>query len=179
MRSRPRYARLASLSGKHQPSWRARAGVTLIELLVVLTILSILAVVAIPYAEITVRREKEFELRGALREIRSAIDVFHEDWEAGRIPHFDDAASQDGYPVSLEALVDGVEVSEAAGGKHYYLRRVPRDPFGDSDQAPSRQWVLRSYADDPRSAIWGGQDVYDVRSGSELTAIDGTKYGNW
>lgn len=154
-------------------------GLTLIELLVALVILSLLAAAALPYAEVTVRRNKEIELRAALREIRTAIDRFHEDWVAGRISKFSDAASQDGYPKTLQVLVDGADTASAQGGKHRYLRRIPRDPFGDPAKPPVEQWVLRSYQDEPDSIVWGGQDVYDVRSASEGTAIDGSRYKDW
>ena len=120
-----------------RPRW-AR-GLTLIELLVVLVILSILAAAALPYAEVTVRREKELELRQALRQVRSAVDVFHDDWKTGKIPKTGDAASDDGYPKTLQILVDGVDAGQAKGGKLRYLRRVPRDPFGDSSRTTAEQ----------------------------------------
>src|SRR5687768_9590704 len=100
-------------------------GITLIELLVTLVILSILAAAAMPYAEVTVRREKELELRRALREVRNAIDAFNDDWKGGKISKTGSAASDDGYPKTLQALVDGAETSDAKGGKRKYLRRIP------------------------------------------------------
>jgi general secretion pathway protein G len=154
-------------------------GLTLIELLVTLVILSILAAAAMPYAEITVRRNKELELHRALRETRGAIDAFHEDWKAGRIAQINDAASEDGYPKTLQVLVDGVDTSGAKGGKRYYLRRVPRDPFAAAPGSPTEQWVRRGYQDEPDSIVWGGKDVYDVRSAAENVAIDGTHYKDW
>lgn len=157
---------------------RAR-GLTLVELLVALVILSILAAAALPYAEVTVRREKELELRQALRQVRAAVDQFHDDWKAGKIPKTGDAASEDGYPKSLQALVDGVDAGQAKGGKLRYLRRVPRDPFGDAGRAPAEQWTQRGYQDDPDALTWNGKDVYDIRSASEETAIDGTRYKEW
>src|SRR5512142_888345 len=105
------------------------SGLTLIELLVTLAILSILAAAALPYAELTVRRDKELELRRSLREVRTAIDAFHDDWVAGRITHTDDTASADGYPKTLQVLVQGVDTGRAAGSKRRYLRRIPRAPF--------------------------------------------------
>lgn len=144
-----------------------------------LVILSILAAAALPYAEVTVRRNKELELRRGLRQIRTAIDNFHADWETGRISKLSDAASEDGYPRTLEVLIEGAERADAKGGQRKYLRRVPRDPFADRLLAPAEQWILRSYQDEPGSGQWGGEDVYDVRSASERTAIDGTQYRDW
>jgi len=154
-------------------------GLTLVELLVTLVILSILAAAALPYAEVTVRREKELELRRALRDVRTAIDAFYEDWKGGKISRTSTAASEDGYPKTLQVLVDGADSGDAKGGKRKYLRRVPRDPFADQAKAPLEQWVLRSYSDGPDAIVWGGRDVYDVRSAAQATAIDGTRYKDW
>lgn len=165
-------------SGQRALSSNSR-GLTLIELLVTLVILSILAAAALPYAETTIRREKELELRRALRDIRSAIDAFNEDWKSGKIPKTASVVSDDGYPKTLQALTDGAETSEAKGGKRKYLRRIPRDPFADSAKPPEEQWVLRGYQDERDSIMWGGRDVYDVRSASEATALDSTRYKDW
>lgn len=154
-------------------------GVTFIELLVTLVILSILAAAALPYAEITVRRNKEIELRQALRDIRGAIDRFHVDWETAKISKLDNAVSEDGYPKTLQILVEGVGSSQAKGGKIKYLRRIPRDPFAAQEKPPYDQWVLRGYQDAIDSSTWGGQDVYDVHSASTRKAIDGTLYRDW
>lgn len=154
-------------------------GLTLVELLVALVILSILAAAALPYAEVTVRREKELEMRQALRQVRSAIDQFHDDWKSGKIPKTGAAASEDGYPKTLQVLVDGADAGQAKGGKLRYLRRVPRDPFGDAARSPAEQWVLRGYQDEPDSITWGGRDVYDLRTASDDTALDGTRLKDW
>lgn len=155
------------------------AGLTLVELLVVLVILSILATAALPYAEVTVRREKELELRQSLRQVRSALDAFHEDWKTGKLPKTGDAASDDGYPKTLQVLVEGVDSAQAKASKLRYLRRIPRDPFGDASRPPAEQWALRGYQDEADTLSWNGKDVYDIRSASADTAIDGTRYKDW
>ena len=165
-------------SGRRGLSSSSR-GLTLVELLVTLVILSILAAAALPYAEVTVRREKEIELRRALRDVRTAIDAFYEDWKGGKISRTATAASEDGYPRTLQVLVDGAETGDAKGGRRKYLRRVPRDPFADPANPPSEQWILRSYQDGSDSIAWGGRDVYDIRSSSENTALDGTRHRDW
>lgn len=158
---------------------RAASGLTLLELLVTLAILAILAAAALPYAEMTVTRSKELELRRTLREVRTAIDRFHEDWLTGKISKTNSNASDDGYPRSLQVLVDGVEGSDAKGGKRRYLRRIPPDPFATTDKPPIEQWAVRGYQDEADSVIMSGKDVYDIRTQSEGTALDGSRYRDW
>jgi general secretion pathway protein G len=167
-----RSARPASSSADH-------GGLTLVELLVTLVILSILATAALPYAEVAVRRDHELELRRSLRDLRSAIDTFHDDWNGGRISRTSSAGSDDGYPKSLQVLVDGADSGDAKGSRRKYLRRVPRDPFAEPAKPPAEQWVLRGYQDAADSLVWGGRDVYDVRSASDGVALDGTRYADW
>jgi len=154
-------------------------GLSLIELLVTLVIVSILAAAALPYAETTIRREKELELRRALRDVRGAIDRFHDDWQAGRISRQAAGVSEHGYPRELGVLVTGIDTGDAAGSRRKYLRRIPRDPFADPADPPEHQWVLRGYADEADAIIWGKKDVYDVRSASGAEALDGTRYRDW
>jgi general secretion pathway protein G len=154
-------------------------GLTLVELLVTLVILSILASVAMPYAELAVRRDKEMELRHALREIRTAIDLFHDDWKDGDLSKTGEGVSEDGYPKTLDVLVEGADAGDAKGTKRRYLRRVPSDPFADATKGAQEQWSLRGYQDDTGSFSWGGKDVFDVRSRHEGQALDGTKYKDW
>ena len=153
-------------------------GMTLLELLITMVVLSILAAAALPYAEMTMTRGKELELRRSLREIRAAIDRFHEDWVTGKISHLSPAASDDGYPKTLKVLVDGVESAQAKGGKVKYLRRIPEDPFAVGGD-PVGHWNLRAYQEEKDALRWGGRDVYDVRSTSAGTAIDGSRYRDW
>lgn len=156
------------------------SGLTLIELLVTLAILSILAAAALPYAELTVRRDKELELRRSLREVRNGIDGFHDDWIAGRISHAESISSPDGYPKKLQVLVDGADTGKAGSSKRRYLRRIPRDPFADTSMLSStEQWKMRGYQDAPDALIWNGRDVYDIHSTSMAQAIDGTNYRDW
>lgn len=160
-------------------SLRGASGTTLLELLVTLAILGILAAAAVPYAEMTVTRTKELELRRTLREARTAIDRFHDDWLSGKISKTNPEASDDGYPRSLQVLVDGVDSSDAKGGKRRYLRRIPPDPFAASDKPPMEQWAVRGYQDEADAMILSGKDVYDVRTQSERVALDGTRYRDW
>lgn len=149
------------------------------ELIVALAILAILAAAAIPYAELTITRSKELELRRALREVRTAIDRLHDDWDTGKISKLGNSLSDDGYPRTLQVLLEGVDAGDAKGGKRKYLRRIPEDPFGESGKPPAEQWVLRGYQDEPDSLSWNGRDVYDIRSRSDRTAMDGSHYREW
>jgi general secretion pathway protein G len=139
---------------------------TLIELLVTLAVLSVLALIVVPVAHVQVQRQKEHELRLALREIRGAIDAYKAAWEAG---HIRKQPGESGYPPSLEILVEGVEDQRSPERREiYFLRRIPRDPFfPDSSVSAVQTWRTRSYAseaDDPSE----GEDVYDVYSASDL-----------
>lgn len=158
---------------------RAARGITLVELLVTLVIMAILASVALPYAELSVKRQKELELRSALREVRTALDRFHEDWRSGRLSRLAEGISADGYPKSLGVLVEGVENTAAKKQMIYYLRRLPSNPLAPAGTPPDRHWRLRSYQDAPGSMIWGGQDVYDLHSAVDGEALDGSRYSEW
>ncbi|HZX09539.1 MAG TPA: type II secretion system protein [Acidobacteriota bacterium] len=160
------------------PSSRDKKGFTLIEMLVTLTILSILAASAVPLAKIAVKRQKEIELHRNLRLIRSAIDEYKRLSDEKKIEVEEDTF---GYPPDLETLVIGVEIKSGEGEGEEgetkikkFLRRIPKDPM-----TANGEWGLRSYQDDYDSDTWGGENVYDVYSQSEGTAIDETKYKDW
>lgn len=214
----------------------APRGFTLLELVITLTVLTILTLSVMPLVKISVRRQKEAQLRAALREMRTAIDEFHRDTigspcstqggdsgdgsgppraprppEGGNIPV--DPRSRvvitdckvftvdnpDRYPPDLDTLVNGVNViarggqgnlggsgiregsktaTEIAGSaepkKKVYLRSIPIDPItGEAD------WDFRSCYDDSDSTSWGKENVFDVRSRAEGTALNGEKYSDW
>jgi len=146
-------------------------GFTLIELIITVTIVGILAGLAVPLARNTIRREREFTLRESLREMRVAIDRYKEAADRGAIQV---AVGTEGYPESLDVLVDGVPLLNAVDKKLKLLRRVPIDPMTNSTD-----WGLRAYQDDANSASWGGSNVFDVHTKSDGTALDGTKYKDW
>ena len=144
------------------------AGVTLTELIIVMTILSILATAAVPAVKFEVKRTKERELRADLWEMRRSIDMYKDVADLGGIQT---KADSNNYPPDLQTLVDGVDVKEH---KMRFLREIPKDPMtGNAD------WGLRSNQDEPDSEGFGGQNVYDVYSKSQGTALDGTKYSTW
>ncbi|HSY37044.1 MAG TPA: type II secretion system protein [Acidobacteriaceae bacterium] len=143
-------------------------GVSLMELIIVLAILSVLATAAIPAVKFEVKRIKERQLRADLWEMRRAIDMYKDVADLGGIQT---KADSNNYPPDLQTLVNGVDVKDK---KMRFLRAIPVDPMtGNTD------WGLRSNQDPPDSDSFGGQDVYDVYSKSQGTALDGTKYNTW
>jgi general secretion pathway protein G len=154
---------------------RLARGYTFVELLVVSSIVMILASAAIPLARVTARRQREAELRHSLREIRTAIDKYKDAADLGQIASLDIKVGSEGYPPDLQVLVDGVGVqNDATGRRLKFLRRIPLDPL-----THSTEWALRSYQDAPDVSRWGGQNVFDVHTTFDGTALDGSKYKDW
>jgi general secretion pathway protein G len=151
------------------------AGYSFIELLIVVSILFVLASAAMPLAQVASQRQKEIELRRDLREMRTAIDKFKDAVDQGLIPSTEVTPGSEGYPEKLEILVEGVNAAgDASGRKLKFLRRIPIDPFTGKNE-----WGMRAYQDKPDTNTWGGQNVFDVYSKAEGTALDGTKYRDW
>lgn len=200
-------------------------GFTLIELVMTITVMTILTLGVIPLIKVSVKRQKEQQLRDALRQMRIAIDEFHRDTlgmpQAGPLggggqqqqqqqapidprsrvvisdPTIFGVDNPDRYPPDLELLVSGVNViprggsglagrgdarvnatevgsSELATKKKVYLRAVPIDPI-----TGKAEWDLRSCYDASDAGSWGGENVFDVRSKSRETALNGEKYSDW
>jgi general secretion pathway protein G len=151
---------------------RGERGLTYLEVMITIAILLILSAAALPVARTAIKRQKELELRSALREMRSAIDQFKKYSDAGQIQQ--EGLETEGYPKDLESLVDGVTQVGAIDKKLRFLRRIPKDPMTNSTE-----WGLRSLQDDPNSLSWGRQNVFDVYTTSESIGLDGTAYNTW
>jgi general secretion pathway protein G len=191
----------------------------LIELVVTITVMTILTLSVVPLLKLSVKRQKEQQLRAALREMRVAIDEFKRDTTDMRCTGVATQApppqsgyvdprskvvitdctifgvdNPDRFPPDLETLVNGVNVmprggasqhgdpnvnvselrSELATKKKVYLRKIPIDPV-----TGEAEWDLRSCYDSTDSGSWGGENVFDVRSKSKGTALNGEKYSDW
>jgi len=206
---------------------QSKAGFTLIELVMAVTVLSILSMGVIPLVKMSVRRQKEQQLRESLRTMRAAIDQFHREAlagasmaQAGSIPTSGGGTAPvvpgnpgapiappivdprirvgitdntiftvdniDRYPPDLDTLVSGVNVTPLQAAlvpnpntpptengtvstkKKIYLREVPIDPM-----TGKKDWVVRSCYDSPDSTSTSGENVFDVRSLSTATALNG------
>lgn len=155
---------------------RAR-GFTLIELVITLAVIGLLVSAALPLAQLVAKREKESELRAALREIRAGIDAYKMAVDTG---HVEKEIEKTGYPPDLKSLYIGVrDLTSVNNLNMYFLRRIPRDPFFPDGTVPAEEtWGLRSYAsppDDPQP----GDDVYDVYSLATGNGLNGVPYREW
>jgi general secretion pathway protein G len=152
---------------------RHHRGFTLIEVITVTVIIAVLAVAAIPLAHNAFQREKEIDLRRALRMMRTAIDDYKKFCEENKIEMDEDTY---GYPEKLEDLVKGIEFKDKKNKTRLvkFLRQIPFDPINASNN-----WGLRSYQDKFDSRNWGGQNAWDVYCDSGKKALDGTYYRDW
>jgi general secretion pathway protein G len=128
---------------------RAIRGFTLIELMVVMAIISVLLAIALPIYSKSITRSKESVLRNNLFTLRSMIDEYTVDKQKA--------------PESLQDLVT-----------EGYLRQIPQDPMTGSDQT----WRL-IMEDTPVGGANSAPGIFDVRSGSDKTALDGSNYSDW
>lgn len=147
-------------------------GFTLLELIVTLALLSLLAGAAIPVARNQIQRQREKELRRNLREIRMAIDSFHQTCIRGTFTTLE-SECWDGaacYPKQLKCLVDGVADARNKDLIHRYLRKLPRDPMTNSFE-----WGTSASTGE----LGGDDDIFDVFSKSDARALNGTSYKDW
>jgi general secretion pathway protein G len=148
--------------------------VTYLELIATAAILMILASAILPVARVGYTRRKEMELRRALREVRTAIDRYKLLVDQGQIGGSDVKLGSEGYPPSLEILVNGVNRVGTQDRKIKLLRRLPVDPM-----TAKPEWGMRCYQDDSDETSWCGQNVWDVYSKSAGKGLDGTRYDTW
>jgi general secretion pathway protein G len=127
----------------------AAGGFTMIELLVVVSLVIILASIGMAQYKNGVTRAQEAVLKEDLYRLRDVIDQFYADKQK--------------YPQTLEELVEG-----------QYLREVPKDPFTGSADT----WQLIQAEPDPANPT-AESGIVNVKSGSDRTALDGTKYAEW
>jgi general secretion pathway protein G len=132
--------------------WQSSArerGFTLIELLVVIALISILAAMAVVQYRNSIQRTQEATLKTDLFRMRDAIDQYY--------------ADKGKYPSSLDALVsDG------------YMRKVPEDPFTKT----SDSWQTVPAEPDPGNPS-AEAGIYDVKSGAQGQALDGSSFVDW
>lgn len=154
---------------------RQPRGFTIAELITVVAIIGILASVALPVARFGIRRQKELELREALRRITNAIDQYHELRTPGptAIKKPPDLGQGD-YPKSLEELTKPIELSN---GKTIRLLRE-RDLI--DPMTGKKEWTTLTDKDEPDTVSPGDENVFEVHSKSTALALDGkTHYNEW
>ena len=154
-----------------QAPHKQSSGFSLVELIITVAIIAIIAGLAVPLARNSIIRAKEVELRRALREMRVAIDRYKEASDLGMI---EVTLGTEGYPESLQIMVEGVPQIGAVDRDLKFLRRIPVDPMTDTTE-----WGLRAYQDEPDSQTWGGENVFDIYTRSGGIALDGTSYAEW
>ena len=151
--------------GSNARKW---SGFTLIELIAAISILLALSFLAIPLERVNIKRQREHDLRYALWQMRDAIDRYKDACDRAA---FRSKVGSECWPPDLQKLVDGEDVN---GKKLKFLRRIPIDPM-----TGNTEWGMRSMQDDPDSDSWSGDNLFDVYTKSQGTALDGTKYKDW
>lgn len=171
------------MESRHKSPRRVgESGVSLIELVVTLAILGILASLVIPSTQLTGKRIREIELKRNLRVMRTAIDDYNRAYEkAINEKTIQDVMNKSRYPKDLKTLVEGYDFGGVDKTKKKFLRRIPIDPFNPPQPGEEPKWGIRAYKDEPdsMSSSEDAEDVFDVYSLSEETAIDGSKYKEW
>lgn len=168
---------MMSLKVERSGAMLRRRGFSLIELLAAAAIVGVMAAVAVPVIETTMRREREHQLRQALRDIRQAIDAYKQAADGGRI---EVKTGESGFPRELGDLAAGVADKERPDGPRlYFMRRIPRDPFiADRTVSAVDSWGKRSFQSPP-DAPMEGDDVFDVYSTSSQVGLNGVAYKEW
>jgi general secretion pathway protein G len=128
---------------------RRDTGWTLIELLVVLSLIMILTSLAMSQYRNSIRSAKEASLRSDLYFMRDAIDQYY--------------ADKGKYPDGLDTLVS-----------QHYLRAIPKDPITESTDS----WQTVQ-AESDAGSISTSPGIYDVKSGSNDSGLDGSRYADW
>jgi general secretion pathway protein G len=150
---------------------RRERGMTLLELVIATGILLILSSAALPVVRFTIMRSRERELRRDLQEMRNAIDRYKDIGDRNLIRT---EVGSENYPPDLDTLVKGLEYGGSGVQKIRFLRRIPVDPM-----TGRAEWSFQSVQDDPDATSQGGNNVFDVHSKSQGTALDGSKYSDW
>ena len=130
-------------------AFRRADGFTLIELMIVMTLIVILAGIGLTTYTNGVTRSKEAVLKENLFRLRDSIDQYY--------------ADKDNYPETLSSLV-----------LEKYIRAVPVDPFTQSTD--TWQLVMSKVNSENLSETPG---IFDIKSGSQQTALDGSQYSDW